>query len=174
MNTIAKFEKVSFAEYYKAIKPLLPNDWTDEEIKQSWEDIELPTRATFGSAGYDFNAPVGFTVMPYTPMVVPTGIRVRISDGWLLMCAPRSGLGFKYGMSLANTVGIIDSDYYHSDNEGHIMAKVCSKSQVEIEYGQKFMQGVFLPFGVTEDDNVTAERNGGFGSTDEVTNSAGE
>lgn len=166
MNTIGKFEKVSFDEYYKAIKPLLPGDWTDEEIKQSWEDIELPTRATSGSAGYDFRAPVGFSVDWTKPIVVPTGIRARIADGWFLMCAPRSGLGFKYGMSLANTVGIIDSDYYYSDNEGHIMAKICSNTLVEIEYGQKFMQGVFLPFGITEGDNVAAERNGGFGSTD--------
>lgn len=170
MNTVAKFEKVSFDEYYKTIKPLLPSDWTDEEIKQSWEDIELPTRATSGSAGYDFHAPVGFTVAPRAPVIVPTGIRVKIADGWLLMCAPRSGLGFKHGVSLANTIGVIDADYYHSDNEGHIMAKIYAKSQVEIEYGQKFMQGIFLPFGITEDDEVTAERNGGFGSTDEGVN----
>lgn len=170
MDRVAKFEKVSFEEYYKAIKPLLPSDWTDEEIKQSWEDIELPTRATSGSAGYDFHAPVGFTVAPGAPVIVPTGIRVKIADGWLLMCAPRSGLGFKHGVSLANTVGVIDADYYHSDNEGHIMAKICAKSQVEIEYGQKFMQGILLPFGITEDDEVTAERNGGFGSTDEGVN----
>lgn len=93
MNTIGKFEKVSFDEYYKAIKPLLPGDWTDEEIKQSWEDIELPTRATSGSAGYDFRAPVGFSVDWTKPIVVPTGIRARIADGWFLMCAPRSRLG---------------------------------------------------------------------------------
>lgn len=166
MDRIAQFEKVSFEEYYKAMKPLLPKDWTDEEIKTSWEDIELPTRATSGSAGYDFHAPVGFTVAPGHPVLVPTGIRVKIEDGWFLMCLPRSGLGFKHGMSLSNTAGIIDSDYYFSDNEGHIMAKVCSKNEVEIEYGQKFMQGTFLPFGITEDDCVSETRNGGFGSTD--------
>lgn len=172
MNRIAKFEKVSFDEYYKTIKPLLPSDWTDDEIRTSWEDIELPTRATSGSAGYDFKAPVGFTVAPGRPVVVPTGIRVKIEDGWFLMCAPRSGLGFKYGMSLANTVGVIDSDYAFSDNEGHIMAKVCAKNEAEIEYGQKFMQGIFVPFGITEDDCVAKERNGGLGSTDEEAVSA--
>lgn len=168
MNIVGKFEKVSFEQYYEDIKPLLPDDWTDEEIKQSWEEIELPVRATSGSAGYDFISPVGFTLFPGASVVVPTGIRVRIDDGWMLMCAPRSGLGFKYGMALANTVGIIDADYYYSDNEGHIMLKVYAKDKVEIEYGQKFAQGIFIPFGVTTDDNTTTERNGGLGSTDEV------
>lgn len=168
MNKVSKFEKVSFEQYYEDIKPLLPDDWTDEEIKQSWKEIELPVRATSGSAGYDFKAPVGFTLFPGASVVVPTGIRVRIDDGWMLMCTPRSGLGFKYGMALANTVGIIDADYYYSDNEGHIMLKVCAKDKVEIEYGQKFAQGIFVPFGITTDDNITTERNGGLGSTDEV------
>ena len=172
MDRVAKFEKVSFEEYYKAMKPLLPSDWTDDEIRTSWEDIELPTRATSGSAGYDFYAPVGFTVSPGHPVLVPTGIRAKIEPGWFLMCLPRSGLGFKHGVSLANTAGVIDSDYYFSDNEGHIMAKVCSRSEVEVEYGHKFMQGIFLPFGITENDCASETRNGGFGSTDKEANDA--
>lgn len=166
MNRIAKFEKVSFDEYYKTIKPLLPSDWTDDEIRTSWEDIELPTRATSGSAGYDFKAPVGFELCPEVPMLIPTGIRVKIKDGWMLMCTPRSGLGFKYGMQLFNTVGIIDPDYYGSDNEGHIMLKIIAKKPVEVNAGQKFAQGIFIQFGVTENDEANTKRNGGLGSTD--------
>lgn len=168
MNTVAQFEKVSYDEFYKAIKPLLPVDWTDDEIQEAWEVLELPSRSTANSAGYDFRAPVGFVVAPGEPMLVPTGIRVKIQDGWMLMCVPRSGLGFNHGVGLYNTVGIIDSDYYHSDNEGHIMLKVCTKSRVEVEYGHKFAQGIFLPFGITEDDAAEGIRNGGFGSTDDT------
>ena len=89
----------------------------------------------------------------------------------MLTCYPRSGLGFKYGVSLANTVGIIDSDYYYADNEGHIWVKLVNQSIISeecivIPKGTAFMQGIFLPYGVTEDDNVTEQRTGGFGSTD--------
>ena len=70
-------------------------------------------------------------------------------------------------MQLNNTVGIIDSDYFYSDNEGHIFAKITNDSKdgktLTVEAGQGFMQGIFVPFGITEDDNVTAVRNGGFG-----------
>ena len=81
------------------------------------------------------------------------------------MCAPRSGLGFKYGMKLVNTVGIIDADYYQSDNEGHIMAKVSVSKSVQVDTGKGFMQGIILPYFVTDDDSEDAVRNGGFGST---------
>ena len=81
----------------------------------------------------------------------------------------RSGLGFKYRLQLNNTVGIIDSDYYFSDNEGHIFAKLTNDGKeqktVEVVQGQGFMQGIFVPFGITVDDDATAIRNGGFGST---------
>ena len=96
-------------------------------------------------------------------------MRAEIREGWVLQCYPRSGLGFKYRLQLNNTVGIIDSDYFYSDNEGHIFAKITNDSKdgkmLTVEVGQGFMQGIFVPFGITEDDNVTAVRNGGFGST---------
>ena len=100
---------------------------------------------------------------------MPTGIRVKIDDGWVLQCYPRSGLGFKYRMQLDNTVGIIDSDYYNSDNEGHIMAKLTNDGNegktIDIEEGKGYMQGIFVQYGITEDDDTTVIRNGGFGST---------
>ena len=85
------------------------------------------------------------------------------------MLYPRSGLGFKYRLQLNNTVGIIDSDYFHSDNEGHIFAKITNDSNegktLSLEKGAGFMQGIFVEYGITVDDDVTASRNGGFGST---------
>ena len=102
-------------------------------------------------------------------MKIPTGIRVRMEEGWVLACFPRSGLGFKYRLQLDNTVGIIDSDYWQSDNEGHIFCKLTNDSKqgktLELEAGTGFMQGIFLPFGITLDDSVSDRRNGGFGST---------
>lgn len=166
METVSKFEKVSYNEYLTVMRSLLPSNWSEEEIRATWEELKLPERATEKSAGYDFYTPVGFSVTPGQQMLIPTGIRAKISDGWVLMCVPRSGLGFKYGMKLRNTVGIIDSDYYDSDNEGHIMLKISVDEPLDVEQGDRFAQGIFLPFGITEDDTATGKRNGGFGSTD--------
>ena len=72
-------------------------------------------------------------------------------------------------MQLDNTVGIIDSDYYNSDNEGHILVQITNDSKygkiLKIKSGDRFLQGIFLPYGIVKNDNVTDIRNGGFGST---------
>ena len=129
----------------------------------------MPERATVGSAGYDFYSPLDFVLTPGQTIKIPTGIRARIEDGWVLMIFPRSGLGFKFRIQLNNTVGIIDSDYYGSDNEGHIFIKITNDSNegktLSLKKGDGFAQGVFLPYGVTSDDEAAALRNGGFGST---------
>ena len=87
----------------------------------------------------------------------------------MLKIYPRSGLGFKFRLQLNNTVGIIDSDYYYSDNEGHIFMKITNDSNegktVSIKQGDGFAQGIFVEYGITVDDEVTEIRNGGFGST---------
>ena len=168
MKRIAKFEKVSFEQYRE--------DWLKEapgtEEKRSreiYEQIRLPKRATSGSAGYDFYAPCGISLKPGETVKVLTGIRVRIDEGWVLTLYPRSGLGFRYRLQLNNTVGVIDSDYYGSDNEGHIQAKITNDSregkELKLEAGTGFMQGIFLEYGITEDDDADEIRNGGFGST---------
>ena len=140
-----------------------------EKTEEIYQQIKLPRRATAGSAGYDFFAPVSFRLSPGETVKIPTGIRVEMEPEWLLKCYPRSGLGFKYRLQLNNTVGIIDSDYFYSDNEGHMFAKVTNDSKeektVEIAAGEGFMQGIFVEYGITVDDQVTAVRNGGFGST---------
>ena len=168
MQRIAQFYKVSYRQFF--------NDWvkifSDEEevvVKDIYDHIKLPVRATSGSAGYDFFSPVDIELNPGEMMTVPTGIKVKIDDGWVLKCYPRSGLGFKYRLQLNNTVGIIDSDYYYSDNEGHILARITNDTKeernAEIEEGTGFMQGIFVEYGITVDDNTDGIRNGGFGST---------
>lgn len=168
MKRIAKFEKVSIEQFREG--------WTDTfgaaeeaEIRDIYEKIKLPERATAGSAGYDFFAPVSLTLAPGETVKVPTGIRVWMEPEWVLKCYPRSGLGFKFRLQLNNTVGIIDSDYYYSDNEGHIFSKITNDSNegktVEIKAGDGFMQGIFVEYGITVDDDATGIRNGGFGST---------
>ncbi len=151
MEKIARFSKVSQSNF----------------DMDGYEEIKLPQRATVGSAGYDFFAPYDFVLLPNESIVIKTGIRVRINDGWMLMIMPRSGMGFKYGVRLANTAGIIDSDYFFADNEGHIMIKLTgTEKPLEIKKGTAFAQGIFVPFGITEDDFCDTERRGGFGSTD--------
>lgn len=168
MKRIAKFHKVSLEQFMMDVKGDFPQ-YTEEDIKDIYESIELPKRATKGSAGYDFYSPFSFSMEPGTTMKVPTGIRCEMQEDWVLKLYPRSGLGFKYRLQLNNTVGIIDSDYFYSDNEGHIMAKITNDSKegktVELTAGTGFMQGIFLEYGITEDDDAQGVRNGGFGST---------
>ncbi len=168
MKRIAKFEKVSLEQFMGVVLEDFP-EYTEEDIKDMYESIELPNRATSGSAGYDFHAPFAFSLPAGSTIKIPTGIRAKMEENWVLKLYPRSGLGFKYRLQLNNTVGIIDSDYYYSDNEGHIMAKITNDSKegrnLEISAGMGFMQGIFLEYGITEDDDAQGIRNGGFGST---------
>ena len=168
MKRIAKFHKVSEARFLEDWKDNFP-EASDEEIKEIYKNIALPKRATAGSAGYDFYAPADFSIAPGESIKIPTGIRVEMDQEWVLKCYPRSGLGFKYRLQLNNTVGIIDSDYFYSDNEGHIFSKITNDSNesksVSIQAGTGFMQGIFVEYGITVDDDATGIRNGGFGST---------
>ena len=169
MKRIAKFHKVSPEQFAKDWKDTFPAA-DDKEIQDTYEKISLPVRATAGSAGYDFFAPVKITLKPGETIKIPTGVRVWMEQDWVLKCYPRSGLGFKYRLQLNNTVGIIDSDYFFSDNEGHIFIKLTNDTKedktVELSEGAGFAQGIFFPFGITEDDDCSEQRNGGFGSTD--------
>ncbi|MDD3142383.1 MAG: deoxyuridine 5'-triphosphate nucleotidohydrolase [Lachnospiraceae bacterium] len=168
MQRIAKFHKVSYEQFRDA--------WVDtfgetsaEGLQTIYAGVKIPRRATAGSAGYDFYTPVSLIIEPGKTVKIPTGIRVEIEENWVLKCYPRSGLGFKFRLQLNNTVGIIDSDYFYSDNEGHIFAKVTNDTNenktIELAEGSGFMQGIFVEYGITIDDDVTAVRNGGFGST---------
>ena len=131
------------------------------------EEIPLPRRATKGSAGYDFTAPAETVVPPGGSALIPTGIRAEMQPGWVLVLFPRSSLGFRTGTRLSNTAGIIDSDYAFARNEGHIMVRLRNPSDtpVVIGRGERFCQGIFLPYGTAEEEDDFAERSGGFGST---------
>lgn len=163
MKKIAQFLKVSEAQFRE--------DWMKNQPGTSVPtEIRLPKRATTGSAGYDFFAPETFELKPGESILIPTGTRARIDEGWVLQIYPRSGLGFKYGVRLMNTVGIIDSDYFNAKNEGHIMIKLVNESPegktLEVKKGDAFAQGLFVQYGVCVDDETDGVREGGFGSTD--------
>lgn len=166
MFRIAEFEKVSFEQFAKDWSKNFPNISADEV----YANIKLPQRATSGSAGYDFYAPCDLTIKKGESLLIPTGIRAKIDEGWVLNIFPRSGLGFKHRIQLDNTVGIIDADYYNSSNEGHIMIKLSCDAHddghtVSVGAGDGFAQGIFMQFGIVFDDAADGIRDGGFGST---------
>ena len=140
-----------------------------QQADSIYETITLPKRATSGSAGYDICTPVDIKLEPGESLKIPTGIRAAMREDYCLFIMPRSGLGSKYRFQLNNTVGVIDSDYYYSDNEGHIFVPMINDSRegktVELKAGSAFAQAIFCRFGITEDDDATGSRNGGFGST---------
>ena len=153
-----KFEKISLNRFS-----------LDMSGKCEYDDVKLPRRATKNSAGYDFFSPFDFSLTAGESVKVPTGIRVLLDDDKVLLIAPRSGLGFKFRLQLDNALGVVDADYSGLDNEGHIFAKITNDSNenrtVNINAGEGFMQGIFIQYGITLDDDVTELRNGGFGST---------
>ena len=160
MNS-AKFYKVSYEQFQMGMEK--------EDVKDIYDAIKLPRRATKGSAGCDFYTPINIHLEPGETVKIPTGIRCEMNERWVLMIYPRSGLGFKYRLQLNNTVGVIDSDYFYSDNEGHIFIKMTNDSNegkvVDVQAGQGIAQGIFMTYGITADDDATETRNGGFGST---------
>lgn len=186
---IARFEKVSFETFLEAYKPIWVNTQKqiqripegeafgydrqklEEDARKIWERIQVPKRSTANSAGYDFFFPYGYTEIPAGASInIPTGIKAYIDPCWVLVEAPRSGLGMKFRLQLDNTIGIIDADYYNNkNNEGHIFVKLTNDSRegltCVLEQQSRFCQGIFLPYGITEDDNVTTEREGSLGST---------
>lgn len=189
LRTCGEFQKVSFEQFYKDVgmvdmpnKELLVLDAIclrrntkgreqdcRDVARDMYDNIKLPVRSTYDSSGHDFFAPFEFMLEPGQSIMIPTGIRVLINHGWDLSIFPRSGLGVKYRCQLDNTCGIIDADYSGSSNEGHIFIKLTNDSHedkmMHIKQGQAFAQGIFRVYGLTRNDNVTAKRDGGFGST---------
>lgn len=159
-----KFEKISTEQFNKDIAGNYPC---------SYDDIKLPKRGTSQSAGYDFYSLVDITLLPGETIKLPTGIKFKCDPDKFLGAYPRSGHGFKYGVMLANTVGIIDADYYNNPgNEGHIWVKLTYPQQASISInpfvikkGDAIFQGIIQPYFIVEDDDADGERVGGFGST---------
>ena len=143
-----------------------------EEMRKTKGEITLPTRGSKVSAGYDFYIPFNIK-MNSEWNTIPTGIKCRIDKDWCLVEMPKSGLGFKFRSKLANTLGLIDSDYYNNEsNEGHIW--ICLKNEgdkeVKIKRGEHFAQGVFTKFLKVDNDTTVTSRTGGFGSTNKGEN----
>ncbi len=162
MKIAAKFEFVSKEQYLKDFE-------FKEDACEVYSKLKKPHRATAMSAGYDFYSPFNFHLEPGKTIKIPTGIRAKMPEDYVLMIYPRSGLGFKYRLQLNNTVGVIDSDYYNALNEGHIMIKITNDSNegkaLDIKAGEGFAQGIFMQYGIVEDDDAKDIRVGGFGST---------
>ena len=143
------------------------------EVVKEYEDknINLPERKTKFSAGYDIEAatdiviPAGFS----KPTLIPTGLKAYMEDDEVLYLYNRSSNPKKKGLILANSVGVVDKDYYNNpDNEGHIMFAFYNikDEDIEIKKGEAIGQGVFAKYLITDDDEAIGERTGGFGSTD--------
>lgn len=156
--SIARFEHVSQQQFTQDVR---------QQDAMAVADIPLPRRATQGSAGYDYVCPADVTMQPGEQVLIATGIRAWMEPGWVLINCPRSSLGRKHGIRLANTIGVIDSDYYAADNEGHILVMLVNGGDhtVTIRKGERFCQGIFLPYGQADEESVSAQRTGGFGSS---------
>jgi len=136
------------------------------------EDLKLPERSTKNSAGHDFYAIEDFTIPPYKigdkPIMIPTGVKVQMPDDEFLMLVNRSSNPKKKNLVIPQGVGIVDSDYYgNEDNDGEMFFAFYNlgEEEVVINKGEKIGQGIFQKYYVTDDDNASGERTGGFGST---------
>ena len=145
------------------------------EIVKGWEDkdINLPIRKTTGSAGYDFEAAEDIVIPSFKnnamPTLIPTGIKAYMQDDEVLYLYNRSSNPKKKGLVLANSVGVIDKDYYgNPDNDGHIMFAFYNilDNDIVIKKGEAIGQGVFTKYLITDNDNANGIRLSGFGSTD--------
>lgn len=164
---VAEFSKVSLAQFIKDYKVDQDNKLSPQKI---YEDIlKLPVRSSAGSAGHDFVLTKDINLKPGASAVIETGINVKIVPGWVLFILPRSGLGVKFRVQLNNTVGVIDGDYINADNEGHILITITNDSKegksVVLEAGDRFVQGIFVPYGITNHDAPLGLRTGGHGSS---------
>lgn len=170
MKAIAEFEKVSYQEFKNSFKKLgyiKDPDKIEQFLFEFYNKIKLPERKTSGSAGHDISTPLPVSVPAGESLVVPTGLRCRMEEGYVMLIFPRSSLGIWFRMMLTNTVGVIDSDYYGAENEGHILISVTNNGSKEINLlnGTRFAQAVFVPYGVAAGSGGTEKRTGGIGST---------
>lgn len=140
-----------------------------DECRKNEGEIILPRRSTSGSAGYDFVTPVDIKIGAHCESdLIFTDVKAIMNQDEFLQLHIRSSLGIKKALMLANTTGIIDSDYANNpDNDGNIGFKLVnySNTPVEIKAGEKVFQGIFVKYLTTDNDNTNISRDGGFGST---------
>lgn len=166
-----KFYIVSKLEYNRAVENdnSLPKLHNFENFVP-YSELKIPVRATQNSAGYDFYAPIAITIQPDEEVLIPTFVKCELEKDRVLMVYPRSGLGFKNFIRLANTTGIIDADYYNNEsNEGNIYIKLRNEGRLPLHLnaGDRFAQGIIFRFDLAEEEEVKKLRKSGFGSTDE-------
>ena len=144
---------------------------SDEFRKYIDVDIKLPTRATTESAGYDISTPVDIKIPPHgISEAIQTDIKAYMLYDEYLEIVPRSSIGFKKGLMLVNTCGIIDSDYYSNpDNDGNIGFKFknLTDKTVELKAGERILQGIFKKYLLADEDNCNTIRKGGIGSSND-------
>ena len=166
---IEKFGKVSYEQFEKDAVKKAPSYYKtmDEGIKKVYEKIIMPARSTKHSAGYDIRSPFKFILLPNESVMIPTGLRCEMFEGYVMMIYPRSSFGIKKGGVLLNTTAVIDRDYAYADNEGHIFLAIknASNETMFIDENEKIVQAVFVKFGIADEEEVTTERTGGIGST---------
>lgn len=168
-----RFEKVSYETFLQEIKKYGFGWMPEEEIKEAYDNIKLPARKTKYSAGYDIVTPIPFFIRPHSKVVIPTGIKTYFTEDeakiWHLELYIRSSVGISRGVVMSNQTGVIDADYYNSeDNEGCMLIALTNTNghQVKFQAGERIIQGVFSIHGRTSDDQATGIRTGGVGSTD--------
>lgn len=144
------------------------------EVAKGFEDksINLPVRKTKYSAGYDVEAAEDIIIPSFKkgmkPTLIKTGIKAYMQDDEVLILANRSSNPGKKGLILANSIGVIDKDYYgNEDNDGHIMFAFFNikEEDIEIKKGDCIGQAMFQKYLITDNDVAEGQRQGGFGST---------
>lgn len=152
----------------RGFKVISLDEWKKTMDEDLYQNIKLPKRSTTSSAGYDFFSPYDFVIKPNEEVVVKTGIKSYMNNGEVLLIFVRSSLGFKYNVRLKNQTGVIDADYFNNpSNEGHIMVALKNEGEKElaVKAGDRLVQGVFVNYLVSDDDEVITRRLGGIGST---------
>ena len=138
------------------------------EKVSGYEYVNLPQRKTKQSAGYDIESAVNVVINPGETKLIPTGIKVYMDENEWLGIYIRSSLAIKYGLILANSVAVIDSDYYNNpDNEGHIMLPIRNVSGMPytVKKGDRIAQGIFHRYYKVDNDSADGDRTGRIGST---------
>ena len=165
---MSHFEQVSFERWRSdcGVRGL-----PDEELRKWYDAIKLPSQATASSAGCDFYMPFNLNFEAGSRFRVATGVRWVTDEedrGKVLLIVPRSGLGFRYGIRLTNTIGVIDADYCDADNEGHIIVSLDNPSDTDVPVasGSAFVQGIVVSYEIPDGAESCMDRSGGFGSTD--------
>lgn len=174
IKKVALFVPIKKENFEKMVSEICSQPNSEHDFVK-YEELRLPSKGSKFSAGYDFYSPHTIKLNPGESKIVYTMMRCIMQPGYVLMVYPRSGLGFKYGLGLSNTVGIIDSDYYMSKtedftNEGNIMIKLVNNGNkvIEINKNDRFCQGIIMKCYDAinrTDDCCDKKRNGGLGST---------